>query len=314
VVAALAGSAAAPLAGSTGRAVFGILELIVIGSWALMFAVMFGILIAVTVMRGRRVRRRAQAPQAPRTADPDLPARLAEVRRADPHFDERLLLEAAQMICLVMFAAMTTGDERAMRQMAAPSFWLTFFGRYTRTSARDARRQRAARDRQRAARNGPGRPDRPSDRQARLPVDYQATSPELISLQAGPQQRARVRVSFSQLRVVVAPGAAGQVAMATATSLGSLASGLGGAMGQRMTSDNGSTPGVSWLSWAGQYDLTFTRPGGTRTDPGATLASRTCARCGATYRSEFTTVCEHCQAGRPLAWGQWRLTDLTSVG
>jgi hypothetical protein len=224
---------------------------------------------------------------------------LGELRRSDPHFDPELLLEAAQIACLVIFAAQSTGDEQVIRHLAAPPFWRTFFGRYVLTQARDARGQRAT----------PKDPDRASSRQARLPVDYQATAPELIGLELGPQQRACVRVSFYQLRAVVAPGARAQTAMASATSLSSLAVSFGAAVGERLS----DATGPSWLSWEGRYDLAFIRPGGARTDPNAALASRTCTTCGATYRSELATACAHCKAARPLPWGEWRLADLTPV-
>jgi len=278
---------------------FGIIEAIVFASWALMFAVLLGILVTVTVMRRRRLDRLARTPPAP-SADPRLPALLVELRRSDPHFDPELLLEAAQIACLVMFAAQSTGDEQVIRHLAAPSFWRTFFGRYVRTQARDARVQRAA----------PKDPDRASSRQARLPVDYQATAPELIGLELGPQQRACVRVSFYQLRAVVAPGARAQTAMASATSLSSLAVSLGAVVGERLSE---AATGPSWLSWEGQYDLAFIRPGGSHTDPDAAVASRTCTTCGATYRSELATTCANCKASRPLPWGEWRLADLTPV-
>jgi hypothetical protein len=116
-------------------------------------------------------------------------------------------------------------------------------------------------------------PERISRRQARLPVDYQALAPELICLDLR-QQRACLRVSFSQLRAVVAPGASGQTAMASATSLSSLAGSFGGAMSQRVN----SVSGLSWLSWAGKYDLVFTRPPGARTDARAAISNRIC--CG----------------------------------
>jgi hypothetical protein len=140
-------------------------------------------------------------------------------------------------------------------------------------------------------------------------VDYQALAPELISLDLR-QQRACIRVSFSQLRAVVAPGAPGQAAAASATSLPSLAMSFGGAMSQRM---NNSGAGLSWLSWAGNYDLVLTRPPGTRTDPRAAIASRSCSSCGTTYRSELATTCAHCQAERPLARDTWQLADITVV-
>jgi hypothetical protein len=275
--------------------VFGYLGLVVIASWALLFVVLIGALVYVTLLRGRK-QRRPRTPKAPQ-ADPHLTARVAEVRFTDPHFDEQLLSEAAQMACLVAFAAIATGDEEAIRALAAPSFWSTFFGRYVRTSARDARRKWAT-----AAQN--------DARLARLPLDYQASAPELINLEAGPPQRARVRVSFSQLFVAIAPGAQGQAAMASASSVASLAGSFGQVMGARM---NDAPSNLGWNSWAGRYDLLFTRPPGARTDPGAAPASRTCPKCGAPYRSQLATACAFCQAERPTPWGQWRLTSITVV-
>jgi len=287
------------LAGSAARSAVGVVVLIVIAGWALMFAVLFGLLIYVTVLRGRRQGRRRVAAGPAVSADPNLAAVLAQARHADPYFDEQLLLDASQLICLVMFAAISTGDEEAVRYLAAPSFWSTFFGRYVRSSARSARLQRIQEQGRRAG----------SRRQARLPVDYQALAPELISLDLR-QQRACIRVSFSQLRAVVAPGARRQTAMASATSLSSLAVSFGGAMSEQM---NSSVAGLSWLSWAGKYDLVFTRPPGIRTDPRAAIANRTCSSCGATYRSELATTCAHCHAERPMAWDTWRLADIAVV-
>jgi hypothetical protein len=284
-------------AGSAAKSAFGVLVLVVFASWALMFAVLFGLLIYVTVLRGRRQRRKSVDPAPTVSADPNLPAVLAQARDADPYFDEQLLLDASQLICLVIFAATATGDEEAIRHLAAPSFWSTLFGRYTRNSARDVRLQRVQEQAVRPR------------RRARLPMDYQALAPELISLDLR-QQRACVRVSFSQLGAVVAPGARGQTAMASATSLSSLAVSFGGAMSRQMSN---SVAGLSWLSWAGKYDLAFTRPPGAKTDPRAAIANRACASCGATYRSELATTCAHCHAGRPVAWGTWRLADITVV-
>jgi hypothetical protein len=278
--------------------VFEYLGLVVIASWALLFAVLIGTLVYVTLLRGRK-QRRPRASRAPQ-ADPHLTALVAEIRFTDPHFDEQLLSEAAQMACLVAFAAIATGDEEAIRALAAPSFWSTFFGRYVRTSARDARRKLATADEN----------DGASGRRARFPLDYQASAPELIDLELGPPQRARVRVSFSQLFVAIAPGAEGQAGMASAANLGSLAGSFGQAMGSQM---NGAGSDLGWISWAGRYDLVFTRPAGARTDPGAAPASRTCAKCGAPYRSQLATACAFCQAGRPTPWGQWRLTSIIVV-
>ena len=284
------------LASKAVEAAFGVIELIIFASWALLFAVLFGALIYVTLLRGKTERRRARTPPVAH-ADPHLPARLAEMRSADPHFDEQLLRDAAQMACLVLFAAAATGDEQAVRWLAAPSFWSTYFARYVRTTARDARMMRAT-------------GGTTSRRQARLPVDYQASSPELIGLEPGPPQRARVRVSFSQLTAVIVAGAAAQTAMASATNLVSLAGSFGEAMHQRM---EGAAASLDWLSWDGQYDLAFTRPADSRTDPNAALASRTCMACGRAYGSELATACDYCRAERPVPWGQWRLAEVTPV-
>ena len=127
---------------------------------------------------------------------------------------------------------------------------------------------------------------------------------------SGAPQSARVRVWFSQLSVVIVAGAEAQTAMASATSLTSLAGSFGQAMRERM---DGAPASLDWLSWDGQYDLAFTRPTGSRTDPSAALASRTCTTCGRAYRSELATACGYCRAERPLPWGQWRLANVTPV-
>ena len=287
------------LAASGVRVAFAVIELVIFASWALLFAVLIGMLVYLTVLRGRRERRRLRTPPVVTHADPRLPAQLGEMRRADPHFDEQLLRDAAQMACLVIFAAMATGDEQAIRRLVTPPFWSTVFGRWVKTSAHDARVRRT--------RSGP---DGRAARQARLPLDYQASAPELIDLAPGSPQRARIRVSFSQLMAMIAPGAEGQAAMATATSLTSLAGSFGQAMSQRM---DGAPAGLDWLSWDGQYDLAFTRPAGSRTDPSTALARRNCTACGRAYRSELATACEYCKAERPTPWGQWRLANVTVV-
>jgi hypothetical protein len=294
---------ATPEASTVGTA-FGIAGFVIFASWVLLFVFLFGVLIVVTLLRGKRHRQGQSGETAPAAvADPLLPARLAQLRSADPRFDGQLLLEVAQAACLLMFAAQSTGDEQALRRLAAPSFWSTFLGRYIALNARDAR---LARD------PSTGRGAR-SRRHARFPVDFQAAAPELIAVELGRWQRARVRVSFSQLRVVLAPGAHGQAAMATATNLGSMASALGASVSGQLGSSGTGGTGLSWVSWAGRYDLDFTRPAGARTDPAAALASRTCAACGGTYRSELDSQCAYCGAERPLPWGEWRLASITPV-
>ena len=295
-----------PAEASAVGTAFGIAVLVVMASWALMFVVLFGMLIAITLLRGRR-QRQGQGGEpvlsAAAPADPLLPARLAELRSVDPRFDEQLLLDAAQVASLLLFAAQSTGDEQALRRLTAPAFWSTFYGRHTAITARDAR---LARD-PRTGRSAESRSH------ARFPVDYQAGAPELVRLELGGWQRAQVRVSFSQLRIVLAPGARGQAAAATATSLGSMASALSSSISGQASGSGTGRSDLSWLSWAGRYDLDFTRPADARTDPRAALASRNCAACGAAYRSDLATHCAHCRAERPLAWGEWRLAGITMV-
>jgi hypothetical protein len=154
-------------AGSAARSAVGVLVLVVVAGWALLFAVLFGLLIFATVLRGRRQSRKQTTPASAFSVDPNLPAVLAQARHADPYFDEQMLLDASQLICLVMFAAIATGDEEAIRHLATQSFWSTFFGRYIRNSARSARLQRIQEQGRHTA----------SRRRARLPMDYQALAP-----------------------------------------------------------------------------------------------------------------------------------------
>jgi hypothetical protein len=287
---------------SAVRSAFGWAAFVIFLSWVLLFVVLIGTLVAVTLMRGSKQRqRRSRRPaedSRPGTVAL-LPARLAQLRSADPRFDEQLLLEVAQMACLLMFAAQSTGDEQAIRRLTTPSFWSTFFGRYIATMARGVRQMRD--------------PDVPASRQSRFPVDFQTAAPELIELELGAWQRARIRVSFTQLRAIVSPGAEREAATATATSLSSLARSFGGTMNDRMSSSGTPTSGLGWVSWSGRYDLDFLRPSGTRTDPAAALSTRTCTACGAAYRSDLAIECAHCHTERPLAAGQWLLSEMTIV-
>jgi hypothetical protein len=290
---------------------------VILASWALLLAVLIGLLLLVmtsriVALRGRQ-RRAARAagkgpagiatgaavsiPDGPAAASPGLLAGLAEIRRTDPRFDSRLLLDAGQLTCLFMAAAMATGNDAPLRQVAAPPFWKTRFGGYIATLARDARHRHG--------------PQAAGSGLIRVPVDYQATVPELIALVGGTRQQAIIRVSFSQLAAVIGAGASNQTAAVSATSMVS----LGAAFGRmaRGTTGGGSVE-ASFLAWSGRLDLRFTRPGDARTDPGTALAARACANCGATYRAELATSCEHCGAARPVAWGQWRLADIKVAG
>jgi hypothetical protein len=71
-------------------------------------AVLFGMLIYLTVLRGRRQSRKRMEPGPASSAGPNPPTVLAQARHADPYFDEQLLLDASQLICLFIFAAMST--------------------------------------------------------------------------------------------------------------------------------------------------------------------------------------------------------------
>ena len=104
------------LASSAAKTAIDVIIGIVVASWALMFALFIGMALVVTVTRGRRLRR---GPRSAVTAmaDPQLPAALARLRAGDPRFDERLLLEQAQMACLVIFAATSTGDEDLLKRI-----------------------------------------------------------------------------------------------------------------------------------------------------------------------------------------------------
>ncbi len=58
---------------------------------------------------------------------------------------------------------------------------------------------------------------------------------------------------------------------------------------------------------ATQLDWDFVRPAGSKTDPEAVLQPRTCASCGAPYRSEVDDACAYCHAPRADAQAGWRL-------
>jgi hypothetical protein len=145
-----------------------------------------------------------------------------------------------------------------------------------------------------------------------IPVDYHPSVPELIAVSLGREQRVRVRVSFGQLQAIVRPGAQDFADGVAARSFGSalVSAGRTAASAQAGSSRPSS---VAWLASGGHYDLTFSRPSGRATDPAAALADRTCMTCGATYQSELAIACQHCQASRPLPWGDWRLADAQPV-
>lgn len=287
-------------------AVWGIVELIVIVGWIAMFAILLGLLAFNILTRGRAQRRRAARGQAA-TDEPSRianPPDLAALHRADPNFDEQLLLDAALTASMLMFAAGSTGQDAPIRRLATDSFWETDIGKLTAVRARDRRREAAEQERDRAV----GR----KVRQWYLPLDYHPWLPQLAAVVVGPvEQRIVVRVNFEQLQALLRPGAADLAATATATSLPSAAASFGRAFAAQASDVR--IPGVSWIAGGGQYELAFVRPGGTRTDPTAALADRTCPTCGAVYRSELATACSHCGAERPPPWGEWRLAEATPV-
>ncbi len=297
-------SAIAGTASSTGVKVFGIFEAIVFVSWIVFFGVMLLMVAVVTTTRGRSQRRRAalRALRPPRRAG-RLPAGIDALRRADPQFDEQLLLDASLTATFLVFAATTTGDIGPLRRLVTDSFWESPFGKITRLTARDRRRE----DIQSAKDAATGR----SRRRLNLPIDYHPSVPELTAVDVGRrQQRVSVRVAFSQLQAVVQEGAEFVAAGAAARNFGSALKSLGQSVGARM---DGQLASVSWMAAGGHYRLTFVRPSGARTDPSAALADRTCVTCGATYQSELAIACQHCQAPRALPWGNWRLDEAVPI-
>ncbi|HTZ27921.1 MAG TPA: hypothetical protein VMC83_28250 [Streptosporangiaceae bacterium] len=69
----------------------------------------------------------------------------------------------------------------------------------------------------------------------------------------------------------------------------------------------GLGPDRKRVDMATQLDWDFVRPASTKTDPGAVLQPRTCASCGAPYRSEMDGACAYCHAPRADAQAGWRL-------
>lgn len=286
---------------SRGDTVPALIELAIFVSWIALFGIglVYAAIITTARATNRRKRRLAGSRAVGRVTGP--PPGLDALLRADPAFDEQLLLDAALTATLLVFLATSTGDMAPIGRLATGSFWETPFGVITRMTARDRRRQEAREAKE----------DAPSRRRLNIPLDYQPSVPELIAVQLGRDQRVRVRVSFGQLQALVAPSAEEHAAGAAAPNFGAFLGSLGKSVATQM-SDRSATS-VSWLSSGGRYDLTFVRPSGARTAPSAALADRTCTRCGATYRSELAIACAHCQAPRALPWGDWRLAQALPV-
>jgi hypothetical protein len=68
-----------------------------------------------------------------------------------------------------------------------------------------------------------------------------------------------------------------------------------------------TTPRSMRIDAATELDWDFIRPAGSKTDPAAVLQPRTCASCGAAFRSEVDDACAYCHAPRADAQAGWRL-------
>lgn len=297
------------LAASTAHTALSIAVLVVVLGWVALFAVLLVFYVAIVMARkGRRpaARSAAASPRpvvARRPVAGRTPTGLDALRQADHHFDDQLLLDAAQTATLLMYVATSTGDEAPLSRVATKSFWQTTQGRLARTTARDRRTSNEY-----AARS----PSGSRSRQRAVPVDYQASAPELTSVRlGGGAEEVHVRVAFGQLVAIVRPGAAAFAAGASARSVTSGFVSVGRAVAAEASDQKRDS--VSWTGADGHYDLTFVRPAGTQTDPAAALADRTCGTCGATYQSELAVACQHCGAARPMPWGQWRLAAAVPV-
>jgi hypothetical protein len=297
------------IAADAVRSAFAFAEVVLFLSWVLFFAVL--ILFYVLVLAGRK-RRVTSGPRATgvataaaapgarlaRSAAGRKPAGLDALNRADPRFDEQLLLDAAQTATMLMFVATATGDEEPISRVVTESFWQTTHGRVLHTAARDRRTSNEI------AAESPGGS---KARQQNVPVDYQASAAELTAVRLGNEQEVCVRVAFGELFAIVRPGAAALAAGATASSLTSGFISMAKAIAADASGSQQAA--VAWVGADGHYDLTFVRPAGLHTDPAAALADRTCSTCGTTYRSELATACQHCGTERPMPWGQWRLAS-----
>ena len=274
---------------------FAIAWIVVVCSWVLLFVVLIGLYLAVTVTR-RRKRPVAVPPvDVGRAA-----AGLEDLQMADPHFDQQLLLDAARTAVMLVFAALSTGDDAPIRRVAAAPFWTTRFGRIVHDTARTRRREEIEQQKNLAA-LGKRTPPR------YIPLDFQASAPELAAITLGARHEVTIRIRYSQLQAVTQPGAAAFAAGAAASGPASGLAALGKSVSERA---GGAGPEVSWLSGGGRYHLTFVRPATARTDPSVPLADRTCSACGGPYQSELATECAYCHGARPKPWGAWQLVQV----
>jgi hypothetical protein len=298
------------IAADAVRTAFAFAEVVLFLSWVLFFAVLILFYALVLLGRKRRVTSGPRATGVARAAAAARaglarsaaagrpPAGLDALHRADPRFDEQLLLDAARTATMLMFVATATGDEAPISRVVTESFWQTTHGRVVHTAARD---RRSGND---IAAESPGGS---KARQQNVPVDYQASAAELTAVQLGNEQQVCVRVAYGELFAIVRPGAAAFAAGATASSLTSGFISMARAIA--VDASGSQQAAVAWVGADGHYDLAFVRPAGLQTDPAAALADRTCPTCGATYRSELATACQHCGTERPMPWGQWRLAS-----
>jgi hypothetical protein len=282
---------------STVGIAFSIAFIVDFCAWVLLIAVLIGMYLAV-------VARRRKGPAAAAPVNVGLAAAgLEELQVADRHFDQQLLLDAARTATMLVFAAMSTGDDEPVRRVVAGSFWDSRFGRIVHESARTRRREEIEQQKNLAV-LGKRTPPR------YIPLDFQAAAPELAAIALGAFHEVTIRIRYSQLQAVTAAGAAAFVAGVAARGAASGIAALGKSVAERA---DGAGPDVSWLSAEGRYDLTFVRPATARTDPRVPLADRTCTSCGGAYRSELATECGYCHAARPMPWGAWQLGRMEPV-
>jgi hypothetical protein len=290
------------------RLVLGAAVLLAFAGWALLLVLLLLAFTAELLMRnkvraGPRKNNGNLGARSPLSPPAELLTLLAELRRQDPHFDEQLLLEAAQAAVLLAFTATSTGDDAGIRRLVTEEFWLSTFGLSLKAMVRDRRRDNALSVAKGAAAQ--------SANHWRPALEYQASVPELVKVELGADHRVGVRISFRGLFAIIRPGASEFTEAASSTSVLKAFRSLG----QSIAANTAATKAleVSWLANEGGYDLTFARPAGSRTAPAAALSDRTCATCGATYRSEMAIACDHCRSERPLPWGRWRLIRADAV-
>ena len=279
-----------------GLTIFGIIELLIFIGWVTLLAVMIGMFVLLTVSRNRSRRRAELHPASPPDAAA-IRAGLASLRSVDPHFDLQLLLDAARTATMLIFAANTTGEIEPISRLVTETFWTMPYGRLTSETARSKRRENVQAAKDQAA----GR----QIKRLNVPLDFQASVPEVAAISLNGAHAISIRISFSQLQGLVRPGAGTLAEAGAARNLQTAMTSFGKSVANQLNSPHAQE--ASWLSSSGHLDLQFVRPAGTTTDPAAALADRTCTKCGAAYLSEMATSCSYCATARPMPWGEWRL-------